>query len=148
MIVGIGLDVVETGRWGRALERIQDQIFTPDELASCADRADRIEALAARFAAKEACIKALNAGIREGALRQVEIVSRPGERPRIRLTGGLLARARESKVRTAHISLTHQQNFAAAMVILEAPRTRASSSRPRDRLDTAWTLETITSGTW
>src|SRR6267378_2434849 len=128
MIVGIGLDVVETERWGLALEGIQDQVFTPAELAACADRADRIEALAARFAAKEACIKALNAGIREGALRQVEIVSRPGQAPRVRLMGALLARARERRVRTAHISLTHQQNFAAAMVILEAPRTRASSS--------------------
>ena len=139
MIVGIGLDVVETERWARALESIQEQVFTPGELAACADRADRIQALAARFAAKEACIKALNAGIRNGGLRQIEIVSSPGESPQIRLTGALLARARERRVRSAHISLTHQQGFAAAVVILEGTRKRAASSRP---------LETVASGTW
>ena len=120
MIVGIGLDIVETKRWASALERIEREIFTAAELEACADRVDRIEALAARFAAKEACIKALGAGIREGALRQVEIMSNGGGGPpEVRFTGALLERAQERGVRSAQLSLTHQGGIAAAMVVLE-----------------------------
>ena len=119
MIVGIGLDIVEIARWSRVLAKIEAQVFTPRELAACAHRVDRVDALAARFAAKEACLKALNAGIREGALRLVEVVSAPGGAPEIRLQGALVEQARESGVRTAHVSLSHQQGFAAAVVILE-----------------------------
>jgi len=118
MIVGVGLDVVDIARWAQNLENIQAQIFTARELAACADRADRIDALAARFAAKEACIKALGAGIRDGALRQIEITSNGGP-PEVQLTGALLERARERGVRSTHVSLTHQEGIAAAMVVLE-----------------------------
>jgi holo-[acyl-carrier protein] synthase len=119
MIVGIGLDIVDVARWARALDKIEDQVFTPAELAACADRVDRTEALAARFAAKEACLKALQAGIRDGALRQIEVGSDPSGAPTIRLDGRLEAVARERCVRNAHVSLSHQEGFAAAVVILE-----------------------------
>lgn len=125
MIVGIGLDIVEVARWSRVLAKIEEQVFTPRELAACANRVDRVEALAARFAAKEACLKALHAGIRQGALRQVELVSAPSGAPEIRLLGALVEQARESGVRTAHVSLSHQQGFAAAVVILEGARRSA-----------------------
>jgi holo-[acyl-carrier protein] synthase len=119
MIAGIGLDMVDIARWARALDQIQDQAFTADELAACADRVDRVDALAARFAAKEACIKALNTGIREGGLRQIEVVSDAGGAPKLRLTGAARARAQELGVCVGHVSLTHQEGFAAAVVILE-----------------------------
>ena len=127
MILGVGIDIVDIERWARSLERIQHEIFTSRELADCADRVDRVEALAARFAAKEAYLKALNTGIAGGALRQIEIVSDPGNAPRIRLAGALATRARKSVVRRAHVSLSHQQGFAAAVVILEGTRHRARS---------------------
>lgn len=127
MILGVGIDIVDIERWARSLERIQHEIFTSQELADCADRVDRVDALAARFAAKEAYLKALNTGIAGGTLRQIEIVSDPGSAPRIRLAGALATRARKSVVRRAHVSLTHQQGFAAAVVILEGTRHRARS---------------------
>ncbi len=127
MVLGVGIDIVDIERWARSLERIQHEIFTSQELADCADRADRVEALAARFAAKEAYLKALNTGIAGGALRQIEIVSDPGNAPRIRLAGALATRERKSVVRRAHVSLSHQQGFAAAVVILEGTRHRAKS---------------------
>ncbi len=127
MILGVGIDIVDIERWARSLERIQHEIFTSQELADCADRVDRVDALAARFAAKEAYLKALNTGIAGGALRQIEIVSGPGSAPRIRLAGALATRARKSVVRRAHVSLSHQQGFAAAVVILEGTRQRARS---------------------
>ena len=122
MIVGIGLDIVDIARWQRSLGLIADQSFTPDELAACAHRVDRVAALAARFAAKEACLKALNAGIQRGALRQVEVIADPSGAPTIRLIGEMATRARAARVRCAHVSLSHHEGFAAAVVVLEGTR--------------------------
>ena len=119
MIVGVGVDVVSVARLARTLDDIAAQVFTPAELAACADRADRLDALAARFAAKEACLKALNTGVAEGMLRQVEVLSSPSAPPTLQLTGALDARARNAGVRRAHVSLSHQEGVAAAVVILE-----------------------------
>lgn len=132
MIVGVGIDVVAIPRWARALDKIAGQVFTPRELAACAERLDRIDALAARFAAKEACLKALDAGIRRGGLRQVEVMADASGAPTIRLTGELAERARAARVRRAHVSLSHHEGFAAAVVVLEGTR---KSSR-------------VTTGTW
>src|SRR6266542_1065945 len=84
MIVGIGIDIVEPER-----------VFTARELAACADRVDRLDALAARFAAKEACLKALGTGLFEGALREVEIVAGAGGTPQLRVSGALARRGHE-----------------------------------------------------
>src|SRR6185312_14569858 len=98
MIVGLGIDVVVVARWVRHLADVETQVFTAQELATCAERVDRIDALAARFAAKEACLKALNAGIRGGGLRQVEVVADASGAPNIRLSGELADRARYARV--------------------------------------------------
>jgi holo-[acyl-carrier protein] synthase len=149
MVVGIGLDIVETERLERALPaqgRVEERVFTARELAACGSRGDRIQALAARFAAKEACLKALGTGILEGTLREVEIVVGKAGAPQLRLTGGLAARARRRGVRNAHVSLTHEPGLAAAVVILEGAASRAS--RQRGRAATTLNLETHSSGTW
>ena len=141
MIVGVGLDLVDVGRWSRSLERIQSRVFTTEELARCAGRFDRIDALAARFAAKEACLKALGAGIREGGLRQIEIVSDTSGAPLLRFTGPLADRVRARRVRSAHVSLSHEGGIAAAVVILEG-------TSKRSRRDGPLALETVVSGAW
>ena len=154
MIVGIGVDIVETERFARALgsaEGFAERVFTAREVAACASRADRIQALAARFAAKEACLKALGAGILESALHEVEISSTQSGAPQLRLAGALAERARGRGVRSAHVSLTHQPGLAAAVVILEGTRRRAASRPGRRRGGRGaetWTLETVSSGTW
>jgi len=126
MIVGIGLDVVEIARITRSLEsdgrRFEERAFTEAERRDCADRADREQALAARFAAKEACFKALGTGWGGDAgtsLREVEVVSAANGAPELRLSGGAASRARELNVKRVHVSLTHQPGIAAATVILE-----------------------------
>ena len=107
-----------------------------------------MQALAARFAAKEACLKALGVGILETALRQVEIVSGAAGAPQLRLTATLGARAQSRGVRNAHVSLTHEPGLAAAVVILEGIRVRAPSRPKGRRVAGAWTVETLLSGTW
>ena len=124
MIVGIGLDIVETARLRRLLseegDRFEQRVFTVAERGECATRADREQALAARFAAKEACLKALGTGWSQGlSPLQVEIVEHASRAPAITLTGQAADRARDRGVRHIHVSLTHQAGMAAAAVILE-----------------------------
>ena len=97
-------------------------MFTAAERNECAGRVDRELALAARFAAKEACLKALGTGWSEGAaFLQVEVVSAGpgGGAPSLRLSGAAAELARERGVRRVHVSLSHQPGIAAAAVILE-----------------------------
>jgi holo-[acyl-carrier protein] synthase len=124
MILGVGLDVVETARLDRALAssgaRFAERVYTAAELADCAARPDRIQALAGRFAAKEAFLKALGTeSVLELLLQEVEVVAGDGGRPELRLGGSAAARVSERGVRRWYLSLTHDGGVAAAVVILE-----------------------------
>lgn len=124
MIVGIGIDLVEIERLAKALRahggRFEERVFTQAERDHCRDRADRVRALAARFAAKEACLKALGTGWAQGlSFRQVEVVRNEGAPPELRLSGAAARRATALGVRRTHVSLTHEPGIAAAVVVLE-----------------------------
>jgi holo-[acyl-carrier protein] synthase len=124
MIVGIGIDVVAPQRIAKSLAEgdgsFETRVFTPRERAACRDRADRVQALAARFAAKEACCKALGVGIGQGiALDSVEVNHVEGGRPDLRLTGSAAERAQALGVHRVHVTLTHEFDVAAAVVVLE-----------------------------
>jgi holo-[acyl-carrier protein] synthase len=97
MIIGIGSDLVDVRRIQRTLERHGERfvtrIFTPLERATAERRARRSETYAKRFAAKEACAKALGTGLRAGVFwRDMGVVNMPSGRPTMKLTGGALAR--------------------------------------------------------
>jgi holo-[acyl-carrier protein] synthase len=107
---GIGIDLIEIVRLERALERhprLAERIFSPGERAHAAARARPGRHLAARFAAKEAVVKALG---RELGLGEVEVIG--AEPPRIRLSG---AAAETAAGREVAVSLTHSRDFAAAV---------------------------------
>jgi holo-[acyl-carrier protein] synthase len=116
-IVGVGIDVVEVARLGRALARtprLAHRLFTDGERAC-----GRTEQLAARFAAKEAAAKALGA---PGGLRwqDAEVVVEPGGRPRLHVTGGVAAEAEAQGIRTWHLSMSHDGGVATAVVVAES----------------------------
>jgi holo-[acyl-carrier protein] synthase len=97
MIIGIGSDLVDVRRIQRTLERHGERfvtrIFTPLERATAERRARRSETYAKRFAAKEACAKALGTGLRAGVFwRDMGVVNMPSGRPTMKLTGGALTR--------------------------------------------------------
>jgi holo-[acyl-carrier protein] synthase len=97
MIIGIGSDLVDVRRIQRTLERHAERfvtrIFTPLERATAERRARRSETYAKRFAAKEACAKALGTGLRAGVFwRDMGVVNLPSGRPTMKLTGGALTR--------------------------------------------------------
>jgi holo-[acyl-carrier protein] synthase len=124
VILGIGVDVVAIERISRSLAegdgRFEEQVFTQEERAGCAGRADRAQALAARFAAKEACFKALGTGWAQGvSFQQVEVVDAEGGRPELRLRGTAAERARALGVGRVHVTLSHELAVAAAVVVLE-----------------------------
>ena len=125
MIVGVGLDLADVARLGalrrRWGERLLRRVYTDAELEACLGRGDADDALAARFAAKEAAMKALGTGWSGGVTwRDVEVVSRRGTAPTLRLTGEAAALAARLGVQGVHLSLSHDKGVAAAVVILEA----------------------------
>ena len=125
MILGLGLDLVDIGRVAAVLDRhparARRRLFTPGEVAYCDRRTEPARVFAARFAAKEARYKAL-AGTPEARLiswQDLEVVSDPDGRPRLVLHGAAAARAAELGVRQAHLTLTHADGMAAAVVVLD-----------------------------
>ncbi|MDP6690575.1 MAG: holo-ACP synthase [Alphaproteobacteria bacterium] len=100
MIIGIGNDLIDIRRIERTLERFGDRfierIFTPLERQKAERRRNRVETYAKRFAAKEACSKALGTGFRRGVYwRDLGVVNLPGGKPSMELTGGALKRLQE-----------------------------------------------------
>lgn len=124
MIVGLGVDMEEITRVGEAIKRhgrsFLDRIFTPAEIAYCERHRDSVERYAARFAAKEATMKALGTGWGKGVRwRDIEVARKPGGRPTIVLHGVAREHAERMGARKVSLSITHTGNFALAEVILE-----------------------------
>jgi len=121
VIVGVGTDLVGVRRFAAALERspgLLERIFTPAERVTSSGAPRRPESLAARFAAKEAAVKVLGAP-RGYRFTECEVVSTPDGRPTLRVSGVLAAAAAASGVTTWHVSLTHDAELAAAIVVAE-----------------------------
>ena len=122
VIIGVGLDVVPIARMAAMLARhgarAVDRLFSPAERADCEGRAEPAQHYAARFAAKEAVLKALGA---PPGLRWVEMEVRKSDsgRPVLFLSGAAGATAARRGVRAQHLSLTHAGGIAAAVVVLE-----------------------------
>src|ERR1044071_113260 len=100
MILGIGSDITDIRRVEKVIERhgerFLSRIFTDTERARAERRAKRVETYAKRFAAKEACAKALGTGLRQGVFwRDMGVVNLPSGRPTMRLTGGALRRLQD-----------------------------------------------------
>ncbi|HEY4142953.1 MAG TPA: holo-ACP synthase [Pseudolabrys sp.] len=134
MIIGIGSDLCDARRIAKTIERHGDRflnrIFTPAERAKAERRANRVETYAKRFAAKEACSKALGTGFRRGVFwRDMGVINMPSGRPTMKLTGGALARLQAITPAgcTAQIdvSLTDEGPTAQAIVIISSVPSQA-----------------------
>lgn len=125
MILGTGVDIVETVRIEQALERhgerFSKRIYTLAETAYCEKFKNRAERYAARFAAKEAAFKALGTGWRDGVRwLDVEITHLPSGKPELVLRGRAEELARQLGVRRAEVSISHADRYAVAQVILDS----------------------------
>jgi len=124
MIVAIGIDLVEVSRieqvFARRGDRFRRRVFTDAEISYCEGRASKFASYAARFAAKEAAMKALGTGWAEAvAWREIEVVSGPNGKPMLELHGRAGECMRELGASKVHVSLTHSGDLAMAEVILE-----------------------------
>ncbi|PZN57940.1 MAG: holo-ACP synthase [Proteobacteria bacterium] len=129
MIVGIGSDLIDIRRVEKTLERHGERfirrVYTEIERAKSEGRAERAASYAKRFAAKEACAKALGTGMARGVFwRDMGVVNLPGGKPTMALTGGAAARLAEllpPRHRAAiHLTITDDYPLAQAFVIIEA----------------------------
>ncbi len=135
MIIGLGSDLVDVRRIARSIDRYGERflarIFTAAERAKAEKRANRVETYAKRFAAKEACSKALGTGFRNGVFwRDMGVVNLPSGRPTMKLTGGALKRLQAITPAGCDVqidvSLTDEGPSAQAIVIISAlPRSSA-----------------------
>jgi holo-[acyl-carrier protein] synthase len=125
MIVGTGIDISEVPRIAESIQRFGDRflrrIFTEGEIKYCESKANRIERYAARFAAKEAAMKALGTGWGRGVRwRDIEVSRQPGSRPTIKFHGKAAEFAAKLNATNVALSLSHTPQQAIAQVILES----------------------------
>jgi holo-[acyl-carrier protein] synthase len=121
---GIGVDAVDVERFRRVLARrpaLVRRLFTEDEQAYAGRVGDPGPRLAARFAAKEAVLKALGVGVGAAAFTDVEVTRAEGGRPGLALSGRAASLAEHLGVRRWHVSLTHTDALAVASVVAEGP---------------------------
>jgi holo-[acyl-carrier protein] synthase len=124
MIVGTGIDIAEVPRIREVIERhgqrFLQRVFTEGEIQYCESKANRVERYAARFAAKEAGMKALGTGWNHGVRwRDIEVARKPGGRPTLLLHGKAAEFAAKLGATNIALSLTHTTDQAMAQVILE-----------------------------
>ena len=124
MIVGTGVDLAEVDRIKRSAERFGrrfiERVYTPREIAYAERKANRYERFAARFAAKEAGMKAIGTGWKRGVRWQdFEVVNLPSGKPTLQFHGKAAEYARKLGVRSVALSITHTKETALAHVILE-----------------------------
>jgi len=129
VIIGIGSDLSDIRRIEKSLERCGERftqrVFTETERVRSERKPDRASSYAKRFAAKEACAKALGTGLKGGVhLRDMGVVNLRSGKPTMALTGGAAARLAkitpEGKISVIHLSLTDDHPYAQAFVIIEA----------------------------
>lgn len=124
MIIGTGVDICEVSRMGASIARFGDRflqrVFTESEIRYCQSKRNSVERFAARFAAKEAAMKALGTGASRGVTwTSIEVAHAPGGRPVLRLTGKTSEIANRLGVNRISLSVTHTESTAMAIVIFE-----------------------------
>lgn len=124
MIVGIGNDLIEIKRIYENIENhnqvFLNQVFTPNEIEYCQQKANPYESFAARFAAKEAFFKALGTGLRyDFKFTEIDIQKDIKGAPFIELNGTIKNYVQNLNIQSIHLSLSHTKHYAQAFVILE-----------------------------
>jgi holo-[acyl-carrier protein] synthase len=124
MVLGLGTDLIETGRVQQSIDRFGDRflerIFSPGEIAYCKRKKNAAESFAARFAAKEAGAKALGTGISRGVTwKEFEVKREASGKPSLHLSGRAAELAAAMGVKRIQLSLTHSRELALAVVVVE-----------------------------
>ena len=131
----VGVDMIEIERvravYQKHPRRFIERVYTPEEAAFCRGR---VPELAARFAAKEAVMKALGTGARSVAWRDIEVLPDRRGKPLVYLYGGAAARAAHIGLEAIDISLSHLESFAVAVVVCAQQRLEQPHAEARERI--------------
>jgi holo-[acyl-carrier protein] synthase len=123
MIAGIGTDIIEICRVKRVIEKnpaFTSKVYTKGEIAYCESKADPGLSYAARFAVKEAFMKALGTGWNhEVAFRDIETVTNPDGSPTLVISGATKTAMDKRNIIAMHVSISHEKQYAVACVVLE-----------------------------
>lgn len=122
MIAGIGIDLIEVEKIAKSIgsEAYLRKVFTEAEIKECRSVSNSAERLAGKFAAKEAFMKAVGKGIRQGVwFTQIEVLNEESGAPHVRVSGEMESSMKDMGLKNIHVSVTHTKSTAAAIVILE-----------------------------
>jgi holo-[acyl-carrier protein] synthase len=123
MIIGIGTDIIEVERIRKHIDAgfgFREKVFTAKEIAYCEGKTNKAQNYAARFSAKEAFLKAVGTGLRQGlSFTDIEVVNDELGKPEMVLHGQARELTRKMGVTNIQISLTHLRDWVNAMVIIE-----------------------------
>jgi holo-[acyl-carrier protein] synthase len=123
MIYGIGIDTIEVRRVESLLQKqegTKENLFSPKEIEYCDSKKNWAQSFAARYAAKEAFLKALGTGMNPVfPLTEIQIINRQGGQPRLVLSGRARKVCQKNGIKKAKVSLSHLKQLACAIVILE-----------------------------
>jgi holo-[acyl-carrier protein] synthase len=124
MVYGIGIDLVQVSRIAEALERwgdrFRNKVFTPGEIEYCQKKRNSSPHFAARFAAKEALVKALGIGMRRGVhWKNIEVARGPLGKPELKLNGRAAQLCQQAEITGVSVSITHDRDYSSAVVVLE-----------------------------
>ena len=123
MAHGVGIDIIEVSRIKKLItssDRFKQRIYTQNEADYCEARKNKAQNYAARFAAKEAFLKAIGTGWRGGvAFREIEVVNDKQGKPEIRLSGNTKKIAQKKHIKDIQLSLSHVKELAVAVVVVE-----------------------------
>jgi|SRR5450432_673554 len=124
MLIGTGIDIIEVDRIAQRVGKdsgFRELVFSKDEINYCDSKANRFEHYAARFAAKEAFLKAVGRGWDSGLLlHEIEVINEENGKPRLRISGQTENSLSSLGIHFIHVSLSHVKSFATAVVILES----------------------------
>jgi len=123
MITGTGIDLIETSRVAEKIAKdsgFLEYVFSPNEISYCESRTNKAEHYAARFAAKEALLKALGTGFSAGlVLNEIDVAADDAGKPYIKFSGQTKEAIMSLGIGQIHLSLSHLKDIACAMVVIE-----------------------------
>jgi holo-[acyl-carrier protein] synthase len=123
MIIGIGVDIVQNNRIKELInkygDRFLEKIYTAKEIEYCQSKNSFVASFAARFAAKEAVLKALGTGMRNNNWHEIEILNNELGKPEVLLNNKTARRAKKIKVNSIFISISHEKEYSIAQIIME-----------------------------
>ncbi|ADO77769.1 holo-ACP synthase [Halanaerobium praevalens] len=123
MIIGTGVDIVKNNRIKVLIQKYEahflEKVYTKAEISYCQAKKDYAASFAARFAAKEAVLKALGTGMRNNSWQEIEILNNQLGKPEISLFGKTKTRATELKISNIFLSIAHEKEYSIAQVIME-----------------------------